>query len=129
MATLKTSLEANYDGHRTDRSTKRLIGARATALPKKLGDRGRSQWYFKPNYYLHLHPAAELKKVYCSEIVCKNSCSDVSLSEQLFRRLNSSLHMKQSEQLLSYVAICTAGQTASRLNSTEIVILCDCVTA
>ena len=34
MTTLETSPEANYDGHRTDRRTKRLIGARATALPK-----------------------------------------------------------------------------------------------
>ena len=43
MATLETSLEANYDrrtsdGHWTDRRTKRLIGARATALPKKTVD-------------------------------------------------------------------------------------------
>ena len=35
MATLETSLEANYDGHRTDRRTKRLIGTQATALPQK----------------------------------------------------------------------------------------------
>ena len=35
MATLKTSPEANYDGHGTDGQKKRLIGARATALPKK----------------------------------------------------------------------------------------------
>ena len=35
IATLETSLEANYDGHGTrDGQTKRLIGARATALPK-----------------------------------------------------------------------------------------------
>ena len=34
MATLETSLEANYDGQ-TDRRKNRLIGARATALPKK----------------------------------------------------------------------------------------------
>ena len=49
IATLETSLEANYDGHRMDSGRtpdghrtdtgqkKRLIGARATALPKKLG--------------------------------------------------------------------------------------------
>ena len=36
MATLETSLEANYDRW-TDRQTKRLIGARATALPKNNG--------------------------------------------------------------------------------------------
>ena len=36
MATLKTSLEANYDTTRTPHGrTKQLIGARATALPKK----------------------------------------------------------------------------------------------
>ena len=38
MATLETSLEADYDRHasdeRTDRRTKQLIGAPATALPK-----------------------------------------------------------------------------------------------
>ena len=34
MATVETSLEANY-GRRTHGRTKRLIGARATALPKK----------------------------------------------------------------------------------------------
>ena len=35
IATLKTSLEANYDGRTTNGQTKRLKGARATALPKK----------------------------------------------------------------------------------------------
>ena len=36
MATLETSLEANFDRHRTDTGQeKQLIGARATALPKK----------------------------------------------------------------------------------------------
>ena len=40
MATLETSPEANYDGRTRDGRTrdgqeKRLIGARATALPKK----------------------------------------------------------------------------------------------
>ena len=36
MAILKTSIEANYDTGRTPdgHGTKRLIGARATALPK-----------------------------------------------------------------------------------------------
>ena len=39
IATLETSVEANYDGHRTDTGqTKRLIGARATALPKNQYD-------------------------------------------------------------------------------------------
>ena len=36
IATLENSLEANYDTTRTDTTrTKRLIGARATPLPKK----------------------------------------------------------------------------------------------
>ena len=35
MATLETSLEANYDRRTPHGQTKRLIGARATALPKK----------------------------------------------------------------------------------------------
>ena len=36
MATLETSIEANYDTGRTDTGQKKqLIGARATALPKK----------------------------------------------------------------------------------------------
>ena len=39
MATLETSLEANYD-RRTHGRTKRLIGARATALPKNV-----CQWW------------------------------------------------------------------------------------
>ena len=34
IATLETSLEANYDRRADTRQTKRLIGARATALPK-----------------------------------------------------------------------------------------------
>ena len=35
IATLETSLEANYDRRTPHGRTKRLIGARATALPKK----------------------------------------------------------------------------------------------
>ena len=38
MATLETSLEASYDGRTDTGQTKRLIGARATALPKNCAD-------------------------------------------------------------------------------------------
>ena len=54
----------------------------------------------------------------------------MTLSEQLFRvsRLNSSLHMRQSKQLLKRVGVWTAVQTATRMNSPENVMLCDCKT-
>ena len=42
MATLKTSPEANYDRRTDTTRTKRLIGARATALPKN--DRNGGVW-------------------------------------------------------------------------------------
>ena len=38
---------------------------------------------------------------------------------QTVSRLNSSLHMRQSKQLLRHVGVWTAVQTATRLNSTE----------
>ena len=48
MATLETSLEANYDRRTPDTGQeKRVIGARATALPKK------NQEDMQCSFYMH----------------------------------------------------------------------------
>ena len=59
MATHKISLEANYD-RRTDRRKKRLLGAQATALPKKTStyhvyDTGQDSYQIISPYTLDEH--------------------------------------------------------------------------
>ena len=54
-------------------------------------------------------------------------CDTIWTSVQTVSNLNSSLHMRHSNQLFRHMDVWTAVQTATRLNSTENVMLCDCM--